>query len=275
MEETLRDPEGLLVHPAEPGGCGVLVLGGSSGRIDHGRARVLAAHGATAMAIRWFDGPGLQPEPYEVPLELFFGALDRLAPMCDRLAVVGLSFGAEAALLTSAHDRRVTATIGFAPSSVVWAGVDTSHQPTRQTSQWTLGGKPTAYVPFDERWEPDSDPPAYAECYRQSLRTYADCVPAATIPVERIAGSVVLVAGGDDQVWPSVQFAAACSDRRAEHGLPTTVITDRSAGHRVTLPGESEVVAGARMARGGTPEANAHLGRLAWPAIVAALDLHP
>jgi len=275
MEETLTDPEGLLIHPDDPVGYGVLVLGGSSGRVDVGRARLLAEHGATVMAIRWFGGAGQQPGPYEVPLEIFFAALDRLAESCSRLAVVGLSFGAEAALLTSAHDDRVTATVAFAPSCVVWAGVDTSSEPARQTSHWTLGGEPLAYVPFDESWEPDTDPPAYVGLYRQSLRTYADRVVAATIPVERMAGTVVLVAGGEDKVWPSVEFAASCSNRRAEHRLPTTVITSRDAGHRVILPGEEEVTAGARMARGGTREADAHLGRLAWPAVVDALDLRP
>ncbi len=274
MEERLSHPDALLVHPRAECGTGVLVLGGSSGRIDEGRARLLAEHGATALAIRWFGGEGQQPAPYEVPLEAFFEALDRLAPQCDRLAVTGLSFGAEAALLTAAHDVRVKATVAFAPSSVVWAGVDTSTDPPRQTSHWTLDGTALPFVPFADGWRADSDPPAYVGLYRQSLQDYPERIAAATIPVELIQGAVVLVAGGDDQVWPSVQFAAACSDRRAERGLATTVLALPDAGHRIRLPGEPEVTAGARMARGGSPEADARAGTLAWPAVVDALDLH-
>ncbi len=274
MEERLSHPDALLVHPQEERGTGVLVLGGSSGRIDEGRARLYASHGATALSVRWFGGDGQQPGPYEVPLETFFEALDRLAPQCDRLAISGLSFGAEAALLTAAHDQRVKATVAFAPSSVVWAGIDTGREPARQTSHWTLGGTALPYVPFVDDWEPDTDPPAYVELYRRSLHEHPGHVAAATIPVELIQGDVVLVAGGDDQVWPSVQFAASCSDRRAERGLATTVLALPDAGHRIRLPGEPEVTAGARMARGGSPEADARAGTLAWPAVVDVLDLH-
>ncbi len=89
-----------LHQPADRnGGTGVLVLSGSSGAVEDDRARLLAAHGATALALRWFGWPGQQPAPFEVPLETFVEALDRLAGECARLAVLGTSFGAEAALL--------------------------------------------------------------------------------------------------------------------------------------------------------------------------------
>jgi hypothetical protein len=58
---------------------GVLVLGGSSGRVEAGRCALLSAHGMTAMSIRWFGGPGQPPGICEVPLETFVSALDQLA----------------------------------------------------------------------------------------------------------------------------------------------------------------------------------------------------
>lgn len=273
MEERLAGPEGLLVHPERPRGTGVLVLSGSSGRIDEDRARLFAAHGATALAARWFGGKGQQPGPFEVPLEVFVEALDLLAPQCDRLAVCGLSFGAEAALLTAAHDSRVAATVALAPSSVVWAGVDAGVSPARQTSHWTRAGSALPFVPFVDDWRPDQDPPAFVDLYRASLQAFPDRVAEAAIPVERIAGPVVLIAGGDDQVWPSEQFARDCAARRSAHGMDTTVITHPEAGHRVRLPGEPTVTAGSPMARGGTSSADAECGERAWPHIVAAFDL--
>lgn len=55
---TLSEIEGVRWVPESPSGTAVLVLAGSSGRIDSPRAELLASHGAVAESIRWFGGPG-------------------------------------------------------------------------------------------------------------------------------------------------------------------------------------------------------------------------
>ena len=247
----------------------MLVLAGSSGRVDRDRADLLARHGALALSIRWFGGPGQRPAPHEVPLETFVEALDLLAPECDRLAILGTSFGAEAALLTASYDDRVDAVVALAPTSVVWGG----YAEERWSSHWTVAGEPLAYVPFVPDWQPDDDPPAYRGLYERSLSAEPHRTAAATIPADRIRGDVVLVAGEDDQVWPSLHCARRIERRRASHRLPTAVVSHPDAGHRTTLPGETQPTAGQRMARGGTPEADAALGVAAWPEIRGALRL--
>jgi hypothetical protein len=170
--------------------------------------------------------------------------------------------------LLAAHgslDPRLCAVVGFSPSAVVWPGFADG----RWSSHWTRDGASLPFVPFDEEWTPGADPPAYRGLYEASLPGPAQAV----IPVERIAGDVVLVSGGDDRVWPSTAFAAQIAERRRAHGLDTTVVDHPAAGHRTVLPGEEVVVAGQSMARGGTPEADAELGRMAWPEIVRALRL--
>jgi len=269
----LPDPEWRLVRPAEPCGTGVLLLAGSSGRVDVDRAALLARHGATVLAIRWFGGPGQQPGPYGVPLELVVDALDllgRLAVEVKQRALLGTSFGAEAALLVAALDDRVAVTVAFAPSAYVWPGYGDG----RWTSHWTWQGAPLPHVPLRDGWTPSSDPPAYRDWYAESLAAAPpDVVEAARIPVERIRGRVVLVAGGDDQVWPSVEFGAAIAARRDPLGLPTDVVAGPGAGHRALLPGEAVVSAGQRMQRGGTVAADQALGSRAWPVITSALGL--
>ncbi|MGD7707829.1 acyl-CoA thioester hydrolase/BAAT C-terminal domain-containing protein [Microlunatus sp. Y2014] len=121
---------------------------------------------------------------------------------------------------------------------------------------------PMPYVGFDPEWRPATTPPAFGELYARSRELDPRRTAAAAIAVERIP-TVVLVAGGDDQVWPSLRHAQAIGDRRAGSGLATTIVTDPDAGHRTVLPGEQVIDAGLPMQRGGTPEADRRLGELA------------
>ncbi|HEX3778881.1 MAG TPA: acyl-CoA thioester hydrolase/BAAT C-terminal domain-containing protein [Pseudonocardiaceae bacterium] len=279
MEESLEGVTGLLAIPDDcPPSSAVLVLAGSSGRVEEGRVRILAEHGAAAASFRWFGGPGQSPGICEIPLETFIPVLDRLAAISPRLAVIGLSKGAEAALLLAARDPRITAVAAFAPSHVVWAnvGAGSDGQDRPQRSSWTADGQPLPFVPYAAGWAPVSVDGriAFRSWYQQSLRGHADRIPAATIPVERIGGEVLLVAGGDDQLWPSVDLAEQIRARRAAHQLPTTVISLPAAGHRTLLPGESAPVGGRTdIDHGGSPEADAELGALVWPALGELLGL--
>lgn len=256
----LHDPQGVRWVPDAHNGVGALVIAGSSGRVDVRRAELIAGEGVLAESIRWFGGPGQHEGPWEIPLETFLARAEDLARDCDRVVVVGTSFGAEAALLTGAHGDRVSAVAAFAPSDVVWAGVLPDG---RVTSHWTLGGSPLPYVPFVEDWEPDADPPAYVRLYAASRLRFAEQAAAAAIPVEDV-DEVLLVAGGDDEVWPSLAMAEAIRDRRSSHGRDTVIVADADAGHRIVLPGEPVVTDGMRMRRGGTEEADRRLGAVAW-----------
>lgn len=244
------------------GPTGVLVLSGSSGRVEEDRCRVLAAAGATAASYRWF-GAAIDL----VPLESFDEPLAALHERCDRLVVLGTSRGAEAALLLGARHPEVDAVVALSPSHVVWAALG-ERRPQR--SAWTSGGEPLPFVPYDDGWRPDTDPPEYVGMYEQSLESHADRVPAARIPVERIRGAVVVAAGGDDRLWPSLDWAEEVWRCRRAHGLATTLVSHPEAGHRVVLPGEQQPPA-PRLVHGGTPDADAELGRRLWPVLLDVL----
>lgn len=277
VREHSSDHEGLLVEPTDGGnGTGVLVLSGSSGRVERDRTRLLAGAGVSAaLTYRWFGGDGQPAGIWEYPLEAFAPAVASLAERCDRVVLMGVSKSAEAFLLYAADDPAVDAVVALAPSHVAWANVgvgpDGGLRP--QHSSWSRGGEPVPFVPYDDDAEPVGEPPAFRPVYAQSLRTHADHVDAATIPVERFFGDVLLVAGGDDQVWPSVTFARALHARRQALDLPTTIVTHPAAGHRVVLPGEPVASGGQHLARGGTEAADRALGDRAWPEIRRVLDL--
>jgi len=271
--------EHALALPANsPARCAVLVLSGSSGRIETDRVRLLARHGAAALSFRWFGAPDQPPGICEVALETFGPALDRLASLSSEVAVLGISKGAEAALLLAGRDPRITAVAALSPTSVVWANVGPGRdgQDRPQRSSWTEHGKPLPFVPYDDEWQADATtgPPAFLRRYEQSLRKFPARAEEAAIAVERIGGRVLLTAGGDDQVWPAEWFAERIAARRAAHGRTTEVFTDSAAGHRISFPGEAELPAASRpIAHGGSRQADTAFGSRVWPALLDLLRL--
>lgn len=280
-ESELTEPwEGLLAAPAGGSGVGVLVLAGSSGRVDRERARLLARQGALALAIRWFGGPEQPPGICEIPLETFTAAVDLLRQAgARRVVVLGVSKGAEAALLTACRDPRVDAVVALSPTSLTWCNVgpgrDGASYPYR--SSWTWQGRPLPFVPLDETWtssEPSGSPCAIRGWYERSARTFAHRLPPARIPVEQARARVLLVAGGDDAMWPSLPFAEGLVARRRAANAPVRLVAHDDAGHRPRLPGEGPAPASAEFRYGGTTEADARLGAAAWPHILELLASH-
>jgi uncharacterized protein len=278
VEQELNHPwEGVLAAPAHGSDVGLLVLAGSSGRIERERARILAQQGIAALSIRWFGGPGQSPGICEIPLETFTAAVDFLAASgARRIGILGVSKGAEAALLTAVHDPRVDVVIALSPTSRVWCNVgsgrDGEQHPYR--SSWTLRGQPLPFVPLDDSWtpvDPGNGPVAIRGWYELSERSFAHLLPLAEIPIERARADLLLVAGGDDAMWPSLRFAEQLAERRRSAGANVQVIARHDAGHRPRFPGESPAPASPHFLYGGTPDADALLGKAAWLQILDRL----
>ncbi|MFD9127608.1 acyl-CoA thioester hydrolase/BAAT C-terminal domain-containing protein [Kitasatospora sp. NPDC059571] len=270
VEHELTAPwQGVLMEPAAGSGAGVVVLAGSSGRVDRRRARLLAEQGLLALAVRWFGGPGQPAGICEVPLETFVAAVDLLESRgAERVGMFGWSKGAEAALLTAVHEPRVRALVAVSPTSLVWCnlgpGLDGRERPYR--SCWTWQGRPLPFVPMNESWQPaeQDGPVAVRGSYELSERTFARQLDAAAIPVEKASAEVLLVAGGDDEMWPSLRYAEQLAARRRAAGLPVHLVAREDAGHRPSFPGEGPAAPSEAFRYGGTDRSDALLGEAAW-----------
>jgi len=255
----------------------VVVLSGSSGRLEQERAELLAQHGALALALTYFGDEGQPGGICEVPLETFTKALDLLQDKAPdaRLGMIGVSKGAEAALATSVVDPRVDAVVAIAPTPVVWAnvgpGLDGESYPYR--SSWTWRGEPLPFVPYDESWEPGAAPVANVELYRRSLALDPERARRAAIDVAAARADLLLVAGGDDLMWDGVAHARTIERARRAAGRQVEVVCADDAGHRVVLPSETPVPSSGAFAYGGTSDADRALGVRAWPRIRAVLGL--
>jgi uncharacterized protein len=105
-------------------------------------------------------------------------------------------------------------------------------------------------------------PVSYSRYFEHSLRRFADEVPNATIPIEKARARVILVAGGDDALWPSDFFARTLADRLMAAGKQALLMMRPDAGHHVFLPGEI-TPRSAINAHGGTDAADRALGNAA------------
>jgi dienelactone hydrolase len=214
---TFRRPpapvHGTLFAPtrAEPSAA-ALLIGGSGGSEPSNIGEPRAREGVAALSVAYIARPGLPGQLRGICLEFFFSALEILqdaAPPGTPLAVLGMSRGSEAAMLTAIHSPiRVRGLLATVPGNVV-AG---SWPPGRPA--WLLDGRPLPYV----------DHPG-PQCEN----------PDTLIPVELVHGPILLVAAGADQVWPSAGMARALSGRLREHGDPhgRPILDYPKAGHSV------------------------------------------
>jgi dienelactone hydrolase len=273
----------LFVPPA-PGVPGIVVLGGSEGGGAQAEqvAALLASRGFVALAVTYFGAAGLPDHLCGVPVECVESAVAFLETRPElagsRIGIVGSSRGAELALLVAAGCPAVSAVAAFAPSAIVWPGLAAGGA---GAAAWTRNGRPLPYaVPAPTTDGASTQPSTARDAFMCALDGLDAGAPAA-IPIERIAGPILLVSGDDDQLWPSDVFAEHALRRLRRARRPFADRHDRhaGAGHLSArppgLPAARPALvhpADGRMHRlGGTRAANARAAVAAWPRAIAFL----
>ncbi len=284
---------GRLFLPATPGPHpGLIVLGGSGGGFlfSEEEAALLASRGYAALALAYFSPyyldpiEGLPQALEEIPLEYFKKAIDWMQSQPflaqGQLGLFGTSKGAEVGLLLGSRHPEIRAVVAYAPSSVVWSGIDWSENPKgEEKSSWSLRGVPVPFVPYDRDptyRPPENFPIRVVINYRYSLKNREE-VKQTIIPVERINGAVLLISGKDDQLWPSSEMAEMIIARLNKYNFPFEYLhlSYDGAGHLIRkayLPMAGTTGAGRLYLLGGTPEANAHAQEDSWPRVLEFLQ---
>lgn len=261
-------------HPA------VLLLGGSEGGLKEERnavARQLSAAGYSVLYQAYFETSEDNRALERVPLEIFDRAIDWLAREGGadpaRIAVMGHSKGAEAALLVAGRNPDIAAVIAGMPSDVVWQGFDfNSIDVASRGSSWTASGRDLPFVSY-------ITPPWYewmtggqatlAKMYQTSWDARGK-VPDAAIELKSITAPVLLVCGSKDEIWPSCTMARAAAQRLPD----ATLLAYDKAGHWAFGPADQISERDRKLLGrlGGTAEADLAARRDQWPKILALLD---
>ncbi len=250
---------------------GVLLLGGSGGGIDWQDhvGEQLAGRGFVALALAYFGLPSLADELERIPLEyvehgLTYLRLDRRVDV-ERIGVVGVSKGGELALLVASKRPELRAVVAFVPSGLVWQTVASGFP---STSSWSYRGAEVAFVPYGSV----DQPRAIADFYTAGIeQATPETLAAATIPVERVNGPILLLSGHDDNLWPSTGLCERIVARLAEHdfGHPVEHRAYDGAGHLISRVRDDDVTR-----RGGTDEGNRRAQVDARDRMLAFLDRH-
>lgn len=226
-------------YPARGAPLGsILLIGGSLGGITSTNARTAEAlqeQGYAVLAVAYFGAPG-QPRNLErIPLETFDRALAWLTSQPDarpeRLAVMGASKGAEAALLVALRHREVRAVVAGAPSSAVWPGINwDSLNALNADSSWTSDGEPLPFLPYGP-FHPSILIGDIGRVYDNAVDRLGDH-PEAAIPIEDLQAPVLLVCGELDRLWPACPMSRQLQERAEAAGGPAVqVLAYERVGH--------------------------------------------
>jgi dienelactone hydrolase len=283
---------GFLYYPAEGGPFpGVIILGGSEGGLFEGWAQALAANGFAALSLAWFGYQSLPEELVEIPLEYFDRAAAWMTAQpkvkAGGLGVMGGSKGGEAALLAASRNSAFRAVVAMTPGAHMWEGhtlrfFSPDYEPV---SSWSLGGRPLPFISFkvspeDKEKEMRGELTSFIPFFRDAL-AQADpvTIEKAVIPVENIAGPILLISGTDDQIWPSGDFCAAIVTRLRQARFPHEVkhLIIENGGHNSVLPflvtaNRGLLIDGSPS--GGSPQADARGGYRSWAETIAFLHRH-
>jgi dienelactone hydrolase len=251
----------------------VIMLNGSDGGVPSAtHARDLARADFPTLALAYLrDATGMPagvPATGPIPLEIVFRAIDwmkgrpEIAP--ERIVLMGVSRGAELALLVASIRCDVAGVVAFSPGSHVWGGVSSPRGYVFDTSMWSLDGHPLPY---------QVHVPKLGRPTREWFAAGED-VEAARIKVERIRGPLLLVSSTTDAIWPASNYADEIERRLREEGKRYSIrnlkfpdashllMGDGPAPTEVVLPGTNGYI----MRFGGTAEGTLRARNASWAA---------
>lgn len=204
----------------------IILLGGSEGGLPmYGDAvHTLVDSGYSVLATAYFKEEGLPQTLRSVPLEFFDKALlwlrEHPKVMNGRVAVIGASKGGELALLLASRHLEVKAVVGISPSGHVFQGIANRNH---TNSSWAYEGKDLSHVPYKNNLTLFRAVVfrnlKFHDVYKQALEN-TEAATKARIPVEKINGSILLLSGKNDEMWPSTRMCDDIMKLLKEKGFP-------------------------------------------------------
>ncbi|MEL7057016.1 MAG: acyl-CoA thioester hydrolase/BAAT C-terminal domain-containing protein [Pseudomonadota bacterium] len=241
----------------------IIAMGGSEGG-DRSARRLgskFASRGYAVLGLPYYSPaygnqeqqfPELPRTFVDIPVDKIEIARDWLRQREDvdasRLALYGVSKGAELALVAASKIEGISAVIAIVPTDVIWEGWGSGAE-AGTTSSFSWRGQPLPFMPYykmEEEIAKFSDPNANARMrtpHDAGREAYPERLNEARIRVEAIDAPVFLVGGDKDDVWASGPMARTIKATRDAAGLSTELYVDPGAGHYLSGDGYAPMYA--------------------------------
>lgn len=214
----------------------IIALGGSGGGfLPEKELQSLALHGYAVLSVAYFNVDGLPKRIENIPLEYFNNAINwacsRTVVDSNKVIVMGVSRGAELALLLASQYPRIHGVVAYSPGCFVLPNAVDTDNSIATHSSWTLEGNPLSFAPlriFEGNHQRNMN-------YRNYIIPFLNESDSEryTINVENSNGPILLLSGSDDQIWPSAEMAEKLEQRlnanQFSHQVTNVIIP--GAGH--------------------------------------------
>jgi hypothetical protein len=300
LERLLKNPDiqcqrisdgfvGELYYSANPQNKTIVLLGGSGSGLAVNAlvCAALASHGFNVLSLPYFGEKGLPAQLSRVPLEYFEKALAWLSnhPLTagKEIQILGMSKGAEAALILASRYPLIKKVAVFAPHAYCFQGIAFF----KNESSWTYAGQDLPYIPLKTRWifanmlscmlknKPFRFTPTYVKGLA-SAQNRAD----ARIKVENAQADFLLFTTKDCGMWNSYDGSVEIMDTLRQHNYQHAydLVVYEDGGEPYFVPyvipvGLNSVKMAPRLVltAGGTLQGNAHARNDSWEKAIAFL----
>lgn len=272
---------GELFYSGSPANKTIVWLGGSGGGLGINSlvCAPLASHGFNVLSVPFFGEKGLPSQLSRIPLEYFERALAWLAknPITQgkEIQILGMSKGAEAALLLASRVPSITRVVLWAPHAYCFQGIA-----FRNESSWTYAGGDLPYIRLPNHWVYanmlegflKNKPFEFASVYKKGVAAAANR-EAARIRVEEAHADLLMFTSKQCGMWNTYDGSLEIMDRLKKYNYPCKydLIVYEDAGEPYLVPyvipvSESSVKMAPRLvlSMGGTLEGNAHAREDSW-----------
>ncbi|XP_065072225.1 bile acid-CoA:amino acid N-acyltransferase-like [Rhopilema esculentum] len=218
---TLFVPKGNRKFP------GVIDMFGTHGGLLEYRAAILASHGFVTLALAFFSYKDLPNGFFNLELEYFMEAAKWLAShdkvYSSGIGYIGVSYGGQIALHVSAECPFVKAVVAISSHNAI--GIPVKYK-----------GKILGFTKIFSR-EDIVITEDQMIITRDSFEKYAEELHSIEIPIEKIKGKIMIVAGEEDMSTNAPKCARRMQSRLKEYSKePPTVLIYPGTGHLIEVP---------------------------------------
>jgi hypothetical protein len=272
---------GELFYSENPENETIVWLGGSGGglAVNSLLCAPLASHGFNVLSLPFFGEKGLPTQLSRIPIEYFEKVFNWLSKnritAGKEIRILGMSKGAELALLLASRYPFITRVAAWAPHAYCFQGIAYKNE-----SSWTYEGSDIPYIRLKNSWVFASmlsgmiknKPFVFADTYKKGLAV-AKNKEAARINVEEAHADLLMVTSKDCGMWNTYDGCLEIMDtlRRNHYPHSCDLVVYEDAGEPYLVPyvipaGETSAKLAPRLVLtlGGTLQGNAHAREDAW-----------